>query len=114
QLHGSGALPFGSLLMGHIHNLNPLGSATALLANWTLCQRPTRWLLEQVAGIDRRRVLPEFAFNHFRRWWRRHAPDPRAGTRGRVVLLDDCFSTFNQPSVAQAAVRVLEAAGYRV
>ena len=28
--------PLGSLLMGHIHRLNPIGSATAPLANWTL------------------------------------------------------------------------------
>jgi Fe-S oxidoreductase len=31
-----------------------------------------------------------------------------------VVLLDDCFTTYNNPEVGIAAVRVLEAAGYRV
>jgi Fe-S oxidoreductase len=31
-----------------------------------------------------------------------------------VVLLDDCFTTYNTPAVGRAAVRVLEAAGYRV
>jgi Fe-S oxidoreductase len=30
------------------------------------------------------------------------------------VLLDDCFTTYNDPEVGRAAVRVLEAAGYRV
>lgn len=33
---------------------------------------------------------------------------------GPVVLLDDCFTTFNHPEVGQAAVRLLEAAGYEV
>jgi Fe-S oxidoreductase len=31
-----------------------------------------------------------------------------------VLLLDDCFSTYNEPEVGRAAVRVLEAAGYAV
>jgi Fe-S oxidoreductase len=31
-----------------------------------------------------------------------------------VVLLDDCFTTFQEPQIGQAAVRVLEQAGYTV
>jgi FAD/FMN-containing dehydrogenase/Fe-S oxidoreductase len=107
-------VPLGSLLMGQIHRLNPLGAAAAPLANWTLRQGWFKWLLEKTAGIDRRRELPRFAANHFRKWFRRHPVDARAGTRGTVVLLDDCFTTYNTPEVGRAAVRVLEAAGYRV
>ncbi|MGE3820054.1 MAG: (Fe-S)-binding protein, partial [Isosphaeraceae bacterium] len=43
-----------------------------------------------------------------------HTPHPRAGERGRVLLLDDCFTTYNTPEVGRAAVAVLEASGYRV
>jgi Fe-S oxidoreductase len=100
--------------MGHIHQLNPIGAATAPLANWTLRQPAFKWLLEKVAGIDRRRTLPTFAPDHLRRWFRRHEVDPRAGSRGTVLLLDDCFTTYNNPEVGRAAVRVLEASGYRV
>ncbi len=107
-------LPLGHHLLGNIHRLNPLGSATAPLANWSLRQAPLKWLLEKVAGIDRRRTLPTFAHDHLRRWFRRHAADPRAGRRGEVILLDDCFTTYNTPEVGRAAVRLLEAAGYRV
>ena len=39
---------------------------------------------------------------------------PAPARAGRVVLLDDCFTTYNDPEVGIAAVRVLEAAGYRV
>jgi Fe-S oxidoreductase len=107
-------VPLGSLLMGHIYNLNPIGSLTAPLANATLRNSAFKWLLEKGAGIDRRRTLPTFAFDHFRKWFRRHAPDPHAGSRGSVLLLDDCFTTYNSPSIGRAAVTVLEAAGYRV
>jgi Fe-S oxidoreductase len=52
--------------------------------------------------------------DHFRRWFARHTPGPAAGRHGRVLLLDDCFTTFNEPEIGRAAVQVLERAGYRV
>jgi FAD/FMN-containing dehydrogenase/Fe-S oxidoreductase len=114
QTYKTRPVPLGSLLMGHIDRLNPIGSALAPLANATLRNPAFKWLLEKLAGIDRRRSLPTFAPRNFRSWFRRHEPDPRAGTRGSVVLLDDCFTTYNTPEVGRAAVAVLEAAGYRV
>ena len=38
QYYQGRPVPLGSLLMGQIHRLNPIGSATAPLANWTLRQ----------------------------------------------------------------------------
>jgi len=114
QVYKEKQIPIGSLLMGQIHRLNPIGSSTAPLANWTLRQPAFKWLLEKVAGIDRRRTLPTFDSNNLRKWFRRHPVDPRAGERGSVLLLDDCFTTYNNPQVGRAAVQVLEAAGYRV
>ena len=115
QKYRSRPVPLGSLLMAHVHRLNAIGSATAPLANWTLAPA----VVQVAAGEGRRRStaagrLPTFERDHLRRWFRRHRPDPRAGSRGRVVLLDDCFTTYNTPAVGRAAVRVLEAAGYRV
>jgi Fe-S oxidoreductase len=114
QKYQTRAVPLGSLLMGHIHQLSRLGSATAPLANATLRNPGFQWLFEKLAKIDRRRTLPTFAFDNLRRWFKRHRVDPRAGTRGTVVLMDDCFTTYNNPQVGRAAVRVLEAGGYRV
>jgi Fe-S oxidoreductase len=58
--------------------------------------------------------LPVLHGDHFRRWFARHTPPPSAGRHGRVILLDDCFTTFNEPSIGRAAVEVLERAGYTV
>ncbi|MFL5246043.1 MAG: FAD-binding and (Fe-S)-binding domain-containing protein [Gemmataceae bacterium] len=129
--------PLGHWLMAHIHLINRLGALVAPLANWLQVQKPVRWLLEQWGGIDRRRSMPAFRARHFRTWFARHrrkaerakkavsfiqnsliaahpsslssAPLPR-----RVLLLDDCFTTFNEPHIGEAAVRVLERAGYEV
>jgi Fe-S oxidoreductase len=104
----------GDLLLGQIFRLNPAAAAAAPLANAALRSSLCKWLLEIAAGIDRRRTLPTYTRDHFRKWFRRHHPGGRAGTRGTVVLIDDCFTTYNDPAVGVAAVQVLEASGYRV
>src|SRR5207302_7442546 len=106
--------PLGQGLMARIHRLNRLGAPAAPLVNWLQRRGLVRWLLEKTAGIDRRRSLPQLHRDHFRRWFARHTPAPAAGRYGRVLLLDDCFTTFNEPDIGRAAVAVLEAAGYRV
>ena len=114
QTQTANGVPFGHRLLGHVHVLNRLGSATAPLANWTSRNPLFKRFLEKVAGIDKRRDLPRFAWTPFREWFRRHVPDRRSGTRGEVVLIEDCFTNYNAPSVAIAGTKVLEAAGYRV
>ncbi len=65
---------------------------------------------KRAGGIDARRPLPQFASRTFRRWFARHA-----GAPGPPVLLwVDTFTDHFSPEVGQAAVRVLEAAGYSV
>jgi FAD/FMN-containing dehydrogenase/Fe-S oxidoreductase len=104
--------PLGQRLMANIHLLNRLGAPAAPLVNWLQTRRSLRWLLEKTAGIDRRRSLPTLHADHLRHWFARW---PRAAAGGRkVLLLDDCFTTFNEPEIGRAAVRVLEAAGCNV
>jgi Fe-S oxidoreductase len=113
--------PLGHVLMAHVHRVNQAGAWAAPLVNWLQTQRPVRWLMEKLGGIDRRRSLPTLHHTHFRRWFRKHrrAADRSQETGGRqvqrrVILLDDCFTTFNEPDIGKAAVRVLEKAGCEV
>ncbi len=106
--------PLGHLLVAHLPTFNRWAAPLAPLVNLVQSRGLVRWGLEKVAGIDRRRSLPPLYARHFRWWFRRHRPDPKAGQRGRVILLDDCFTTYNEPAIGRAAVQVLERAGYRV
>jgi FAD/FMN-containing dehydrogenase/Fe-S oxidoreductase len=106
--------PLSHRLMTGIHRLNRLGAPFAPLVNFLQSRRSLRWLMEKLAGIDRRRSLPPLSRRHFRRWFAQHTPDDAAGRRGRVLLLADCFTTYNEPNIGRAAVRVLERAGYAV
>ncbi|HTU93502.1 MAG TPA: FAD-linked oxidase C-terminal domain-containing protein, partial [Gemmataceae bacterium] len=106
--------PLSHWLMAGIHRLNRLGAPLAPVINFLQSRRSLRWLMEKTAGIDRRRSLPPLHRQHFRRWFARHTADAAAGRRGRVLLLADCFTTYNEPNIGRAAVRVLERAGYTV
>ena len=106
--------PLGHLLLGHIFRLNPIASATAPLTNRMLHNPAFKWLLEKAAGIDRRRTLPTFAREHFRRWFRRHVPAPRRRHARRGRSARRLLHHLQRAEVGIATVRVLEAAGYRV
>ena len=81
------------------------------LANAVLRTPALAGLAKRAGGIDVRRPLPRFAAQTFRAWFAGRA-GKKAGTP--VLLWVDTFTDYFTPEVGQAAVRVLEAAGYAV
>ncbi len=72
-----------------------------------LARLSQRWL-----GFSAQRSLPRWRSDAFRD--RRPAHRDSSGEPREVVLLVDTFNTYFEPDNARAALRVLEAAGYRV
>jgi FAD/FMN-containing dehydrogenase/Fe-S oxidoreductase len=107
-------LPLSARLFGNIAPLSRIGCALAPLSHWALELPLNRLLLEKLAGIDRRRPLPRFARPTFPQWFARHTQVRSGDGRPAVVLLDDTFMKYNEPQIGIAAVRLLEAFGYRV
>ncbi len=110
QKHG---LPLRNRLFGGIARLNRVGALVPGLSNWLSNLPTSRWLLEKVAGIDRRRPLPAFADETFEAWFGKRGARAEA-PRGDVVLFHDTFVNYNAPGIGRAAVALLEKAGYRV
>jgi FAD/FMN-containing dehydrogenase/Fe-S oxidoreductase len=69
-------------------------------------------VIKRAGGIDHRRELPRFAGQTFARWWERRGSGGQPGPR--VVLWPDTFTNYFHPEVGQAAVAVLEDAGFTV
>jgi len=111
--HAAHGIPLRARFFGRIGDLSWWGSRLAPVSNWLAAAPPSRWLLERLLGIDRRRPLPPFARESFTDWFDRR-PVRRDAPRGSVVLFNDTFATYNAPEIGRAAVEVLEAAGYRV
>jgi len=108
--HGT---PIRSRMFGNIAALNRLGSITPGIANWSFRNKRIRGMLERYAGIDSRRTLPALSPMTFRDWFMSR-PQPKPATKGKVILWDDTHLSYNELEIGQAAVRVLEAAGFEV
>jgi FAD/FMN-containing dehydrogenase/Fe-S oxidoreductase len=94
--------------------LGRIGSGLlAPVANRVVRTALSRWAMWKLLGFTDRRPLPPFTAHRFDRWFRGHTPQ-RPGTRGKVILWDDTWVRYYEPNVGQAAVAVLEAAGFEV
>ncbi|MEV4058378.1 FAD-binding and (Fe-S)-binding domain-containing protein [Amycolatopsis sp. NPDC049688] len=65
-----------------------------------------------VAGVEDREV-PMFAGETLQQWFARRGPSG-TGARGTVLLWPDTFTNSFHPHVGQAAIRLMEDAGWRV
>lgn len=116
EIHG---VSLRERLFANIRTLNRIGSLLAPVSNLART-KPIRSVLERVAGIDRRRPLPEYQRVTLQRWFARRerqrtSPALSAHSpRGEVVLLADSFTSYSEPHIGQAAVELLERAGHHV
>ena len=110
QRHG---YPLRSHLFARIDRLNRWMAPISRLANPLMHARPSRWLMDRLLGIDRRRRMPALASPTFSRWFRGRSPTG-GGSRGTVVFYNDTFTEYNDPQVGRAAVNLLESAGFDV
>jgi Fe-S oxidoreductase len=89
-----------------------IASKVPWLVNLATQSLLTRHLAKWAAGMPQERHIPRFASHTFRSWFQhREAP---SGDGPPVVLWPDTFNNYFLPDTAQAAVNVLEAAGFAV
>lgn len=111
--HANSGLPLRDRLLSRVDVIGALGSRLPGLANFSLSFGPARRAMQSALGLAAARPLPKFAPERFDRWFARR-PHAAKGTRGRIVLWDDCFTRYYEPEIGIAAVKVLEAAGFDV
>jgi len=109
----SGKTPLQARIFGHIRLFNQLGSLMPGLANWFSSLAFVRGIINRVLGLSPQRSLPRYERSLYR-WFAKRPRDERDATRPKVVLYADCFVTYNEPRIGQAAVELLEALGYDV
>ena len=110
QRYARDGAPLSARVFGHVRRLNALGSRFYAIANLVNATPIAKSLAHMILGVDPRRSIPAFGPSLFG-WFR--ARKPVAATR-TVILFGDCFSAYNEPGIGQAAIRLLEAFGYRV
>jgi len=84
-----------------------LARASGGLANVANRLALHRWFFEKALGIDRRKLLPEFAAQAFSTWAERTGR-VAASPGGEAVLFQTCYVEHNEPQIGRDTVEVLE------
>ena len=111
--HREGGVPWIDRLISASDLLGRLGTLMPGLANAMLGWRPLRRIVERILGLDADSPIPPFARQRFDRWFQKRKL-ATGGSRRRVILWDDTWVRYHEPSVGHAAFAVLEAAGLEV
>ena len=97
-------------LLVHVELMGRLGGLVAPLANWTLRQKPLRWMMEKVLGLHRERLFPTFHWRSFASLFkRRQQPSPaKKPGQDKVALFYTCYVNHHDPEIGRATVEVLD------
>jgi len=106
--------PASHYSMGALPRWLRLAGRAPRLVNAVTSRRLPAAVLKRAGGIAAQRDIPELAPENLRQWLH-HRPPPAGGSpAGRILLWPDTFTTYFDPQVGRAAVRVLERLGYAV
>lgn len=105
--------PISDRVQKHLPTLLKLGSSIAPVLNSIVNWRLARWALHRWGGLARQRSIPALRHDHFRQWFAQHHKR-NAEDQSTILLWDDCFTTYTEPQIGIAAVKVLQALGVQV
>jgi Fe-S oxidoreductase len=114
--------PIRAYAFGYIDKWARLGSLTPAISNWLTHAAGSSHALKKLLGMATQREFPRLASQTFRNWAGQRgipliggstsaAPRP-ANSAGRVILWTDTFTNYFHPQAGQAAVQVIENAGF--
>jgi FAD/FMN-containing dehydrogenase/Fe-S oxidoreductase len=104
--------PLRAFVFGWIDKWAEIASLAPWLANGIVRMPLVSGAIKKVVGIAKERTLPAFASKAFKASFeKRNTSDP---SKPQVMLWPDTFNNSFKPGTLEAAVAVLEAAGFRV
>jgi len=101
--HGIG---FGARMLADPYRAGRLARMSFGLANRMNRVGIHRWFLEKVLGVDRRKLLPDFAASTFERWASENGKLGDPG--GEAVLFQTCYVDNNEPQIGRDTIEVFE------
>ncbi len=109
--------PLHMWLFGYMFWWAKLAALAPGVANFFTQAPPFSTIAKKLGSIAPEREIPMFAGRTFRQWFKNRPRRPAQPSRGfdnRVLLWTDTWNEHFHPQTAQAAVEVLEDAGYEV
>ncbi|MFW6043518.1 MAG: (Fe-S)-binding protein, partial [Marinilabiliaceae bacterium] len=109
-------IPFRTKMIARFSELNRLASFFPSVYNFLVTNRLVAPVLKKMAGFSPRRSLPLLGKTTLSRWFQRHQKKRiwEEKTHAAIYLFVDEFTNYNDVSVGQKTVKLLEALGYDV
>ena len=112
QYYKAHGVPLRAWVFANIGRLYDFARPFTPLVN-ALMKGPGKWVQTQL-GVHPERSFPKLAPKTFTSWYRsKEKGDKAPKPKKQVVFFHDTFMEHNEPRVGQAAVKILEAAGYQ-
>ena len=97
----------GEWMLSNTNSLGTLARLSLGMANLANKFPPERWFLEKIAGIHRKKLLPDFAAKTFSTIARRSGWVQKE-QENEIVLFQTCYVENNEPDIGKDLVEVLE------
>jgi len=91
-----------------------LSGAWASFINFIQQTQLFRFLLQKMAGIDSRRILPEYTDQPLYKWFEKKGNNNFKNPEKKVVLFADTYINFHEPRLGISALELLNSCGYEV
>lgn len=113
EKHG---IPFRTKLIGHFPKIQQWFRPVAPLYNFFITFPLTAQLVKSVMGFASERSLPALHYETLEKWFKGYQKTTSQATftKGKVLLIADEFTNFNDVIIGQKAVKLLNALGYGV
>lgn len=106
-------VPLRSWMVANITRINRLGSLVPWLTNFVLSNRITASILMRALGFEPRRRMPLLGRQTLKTWYKRHKK-ASSFPNGKVYLLPDEFTNYNDTHIGIKAIELLNSLGYEV
>ncbi len=90
-----------------------LSTAMAPAVNAAVSLKPVKYVMDKVLKIDHRRTFPRYAFGTFESWMKKQHKAQAAFAR-QAAYFHGCYVNYNNPTLGQAFVKVMNALGIGV
>jgi FAD/FMN-containing dehydrogenase/Fe-S oxidoreductase len=104
--------PLRTQIFGNIAKIYQMAQPFAPFSN-LLLNGPAKWF-KMSLGVHPERPLPRLSSQRFSKWFHQNNGNTKgsSGEGRKVIFFHDTFTEYNHPHIGQAAIKVLQAAGY--
>lgn len=106
-------IPLRSRMVAYITHINRLGSIAPGVTNFVLSNKATSTLLMRSLGFEPKRTLPLLSKTTLKKWYSKQT-NGKQFPNGKVYLLPDEFTNYNDSHIGIKAVELLNNLGYEV